>query len=90
VTPGNVVLSSVKKAEDDDALIFRLHETDGTAVTANVVVDPALLGRPSAAQEVDFLERPEAQSSAEITDGNGFQVRIGAYGIASVKVPLTQ
>jgi len=83
--PANVVVSSVKKCEDDDAIICRLFEADGKAADARVALSKALLGRIADAAEVDLLERPIDPSTAKATK-TGFTVRIAANGIASVKV----
>lgn len=83
----NVVLTCVKKAEDSDALIVRLIETDGKPTTANVTLDPTLLGKASSAVEVDFIERELTESSAKVTPG-GFSVQLPASGIASVMVTM--
>ncbi|HAU36383.1 MAG TPA: hypothetical protein DCX07_01530 [Phycisphaerales bacterium] len=87
VTPAGAALSAVKKAEDDDALIVRLFETAGKATVAKVRVDAKVLGAVAEAVEVDLLERPAETSTAKAT-ADGFSVRLGAYGIASVRVRL--
>ena len=85
VRPANVILSAVKRAEDGDALVFRLYETAGRAAKAAVGLDPRLLGTPAEAVEVDLLERPLPQSTARATEA-GFTVAVPAFGIASVMV----
>jgi len=87
VRPAGVVLSAVKKAEDGESVVFRLHETAGRAAAARVSLDSALLGRVVAAEEVDLLERCVTNGSAGLIDG-GFKVNIPAHGIAGVKVRL--
>ena len=89
VRPGGVVLSAVKRAEDSDALVFRLHETAGRAAKATVALDPRLLGTAAEAVEVDLLERPLAQSTARATKA-GFTVAVPAFGIASVMVSFAK
>lgn len=81
----NVLVSQIKKAEDDAGVVFRLHETDGKDTDATVTLDAALMGAPKSASEVHFIERPLSDNSANAT-ANGFTVRVPAYGIASVKV----
>jgi alpha-mannosidase len=81
----NVLVSQIKKAEDDDSVIFRLYETGGRDATATVTLDAALLGAPKSAVEVDFLERAASPNSAAAT-ANGFTVKVPAHAIASVKV----
>jgi len=85
VRPGHVVLSSVKQAEDDDALVFRLYETSGKPAAARVSLDRRLMGVVRDAVEVDLLERPVACSTAKATQA-GFAVAVPAGGIASVLV----
>ncbi len=85
VRPANVVLSSLRKAQDDEGLILHLHETDGRAAAARVLLDAELMGRPSEAVEVDLLERPVRGSSARRLAG-GVGVAVPARGIAAVKV----
>ncbi len=85
VRPDNVVLAAIKKAETGDAVIFRLHETQGKAATARLDLSPTLLGKVAEAVEVDLLEQPVSKGSATRT-AKGFSVKIPASGIASVKV----
>ena len=90
VHPANVIVTGVKKAEDEDALIFRLLETDGNESLATISLDPQLLGKVSWAGEVDFIENPLTNPSGNTTViDNGFGVKVPANGIASVKVHLT-
>ena len=87
VRPAGVILAGVKKAEDEEAMIFRLLETAGRAATARVALNADLLGRPAGCVEVDLLERPvEPSTASEAPDG--FAVKVPARGIASVKVAL--
>jgi len=81
----NVIVSSVRKAQDDEALIFHLFETAGKETTASVALDATMLGRVAGAEEVDFLERPVDGGSAHAA-GNGFAVTLGHCAIAAVKV----
>ena len=85
VAPANVVISSVRQAQDAGGLVFHLYETAGKAAAAKVTLDAALMGEPAQAVEVDFLERPVASSSAKVARG-GFSVSVPACGIAAVKV----
>jgi alpha-mannosidase len=85
----NVILSSVRQAQDDEDLIFHLFETAGRKTVAKVALDAALAGAPAKAVEVDFLERPLAESSAKVTP-DGFAVTVPAHGIAAVKVSFTK
>ena len=83
--PAGVIVTGVKKAEDDDAVIFRLLETSGKAAAAKVTLDAALFGKVASAIEVDFIEQPLPAGAAK-AGGNGFSVTVPGSGIASVKV----
>jgi alpha-mannosidase len=87
VTPDGVVLSSVRKAQDDDALIFHLFETAGRDATARVTLDARVFGTVTAAEEVDFLERPVEKPTAKRLP-RGFTVDLPARGITAVKVTM--
>ncbi|WP_239619130.1 alpha-mannosidase [Cohnella mopanensis] len=50
----NVAIDAVKKAEDADAMIVRLHEFTGARVTVNLSSDYRILSW----QETDLMERP--------------------------------
>jgi alpha-mannosidase len=87
ITPANVVVSEVKKAETGDELVVRLYETEGTTCTAAVEVEGAIFGRVEGVREADLLERPLEKGTARVK-GNGFTVEMPAYGIATVRVRL--
>jgi alpha-mannosidase len=84
VSPAEVVVGAVKKAEGDGSIVFRLLETGGRASTARLEL-ASLLGAPTTAEEVDFLERPVAKGSARLTAG-AVTVDVPAHGVASVRV----
>jgi alpha-mannosidase len=84
VSPADVVVGAVKKAEADGSIVFRLVETAGRPSTARLALAP-LLGIPSAVEEIDFLERPLARGTARI-DAGAVLVDLPAHGIASVRV----
>jgi alpha-mannosidase len=87
ISSDNVVLSSVKKAEDDEAFVFRFFETAGKPATVKVELDTDFLGTPKQGEEVDFLERPTGKSAGNVKVArDGFTVKIPAFGIAGVKV----
>ncbi len=89
VEPANVVVAAVKRAEDTtDAIVVRLVELDGRAVTARVTFDPVLLGQPQGAVEVDLLERATHPSAARVEDGV-VAVPIVAHAIVSLRVTLS-
>lgn len=89
VAPAQVVLSAVKKAEGEDALLIRFLETGGTDTQARVTLNAALLGTITGAAEVDLMERPLPASTAAV-GGEAVTVRVPAHGIASVKVQLAK
>jgi len=84
VTPAEVVLGAVKKAEGDGSIVFRLVETAGKACTARLELS-SLFGTATAAEEVDFLERPVTKGSARLASG-AVMVDVPAHGVASVRV----
>ena len=84
MTPADVVVGAVKKAEADGAIVFRLLETAGRASTVRLEL-ASLLGTPTAAEEVDFLERPVAKGTARLASG-GVSVDVPAHGVASVRI----
>jgi alpha-mannosidase len=84
VSPADVLVGAVKRAEGDGSIVFRLLETGGKATTARFDLAP-LLGTPTAAEEVDFLERPVARGTARLTAG-AVSVDVPAHGVASVRV----
>ena len=81
----NVILTSIKKAEGENAFIFHLQETAGKATLAQMSLSQTLLGHVKEAVEVNLLEQPLAKSSASKT-ADGLSVHIPGYGIAAVKV----
>jgi alpha-mannosidase len=83
----NVVISSVKKAQGEDALIFRLYETEGRSACATVALASEIFGTVQQAVEVDFLERPVTVNQARLGK-NGFRVQLAPYAIVSVKVTV--
>jgi len=85
VGPSNVLLSGVKKAEDDDGLIIRLYEIEGRQTEARVRLDPSLVKPNSSAVEVDLLERVISERTTKM-EGEILKVMVPAFGITSVKI----
>lgn len=85
VSPSNVLLSGVKKAEDDDGLIIRLYETEGRQTEARVHFDPSLVKPDSSAVEVDLLERVISERTAKM-ECEILKVMVPPFGITSVKI----
>jgi len=83
LTP-NVILASVKKAEDSDAVIVRLYEMEGKATEAKVKISDIVKSSASAVQ-VDVMEQPLKKSSAKL-EKDVLTVKIPAHGLVSVKI----
>jgi alpha-mannosidase len=84
VTTPNVFVSTVKKAEDSDAVVIRVFESEGKKTTARIRL--AAIAKPGAkAVETDVLERPLAKNGAKL-EGDTLTVPIPAFGIATVKI----
>ncbi|HXY52019.1 MAG TPA: alpha-mannosidase [Terriglobales bacterium] len=75
----NVVLTALKKAEDDDRLVFRFYEWAGRETNVRVQLPPG----SQAAQETDLMERPMGELS--IQEG-AVQVHTKPYEIRTVEV----
>ena len=75
----NVVLTAVKKAEDDDALVFRFYEWAGKESDVKIQLPPGA----KTAQDADLMERP----TADLPLANGVvTVHTKPYEIKTVKV----
>jgi len=83
--PDSVIVTAIKKAEDSNAVVFRLLETAGKPTLAKIRLDSKLFGEVLNAVEVDFMERPMTGSSANAI-ADGFTVKLPAHGVASVAV----
>jgi len=83
--PSNLLVTAIKKAEDENAIVIRLLETAGKDTAANVMLNTRLMDTAADVVEVDLIERPQKNSTA-VAAKNGFSVKIPANGIASVKV----
>jgi alpha-mannosidase len=81
----NVIISSMKKAEQDDGIILRLFEIDGKKAQTSVILNNSLLGKITGVEEVDILERPLRKSTARLSD-KGIEVDVSAYGIVTLKL----
>jgi alpha-mannosidase len=81
LTP-NVMAASVKKAEDSDAVVLRLYETDGKDTEARIDIS-RILKPGSSATEVDIMEQAIPESSARINDGI-LTVQISSHGMSTV------
>jgi alpha-mannosidase len=80
VTPENVVLTAVKKAEDANGLIFRCYEWAGKASTVEFHVPPGATG----ATVTNMMETPEG--SALPVSGDIVKAPIKPYEILTIRV----
>ena len=83
----DVILSSIKKAEDRNALVFTLFNPTDKDCRPRLAPNLNLLGAVASAVEVDLIERPVQESSATAR-GNMVSVSVPARGIASVMIQL--
>jgi alpha-mannosidase len=81
ISPGNVILSAVKKAEDSDELVLRWYEAHGESVDAQVTLPK----EANAACETDLLER-EINGSQVTLSGRALTLATGPYEIKTVRV----
>lgn len=80
VSAPNIVVTSLKRAEDDDSLILRFYETDGADCKAAIK-----LGLPvDSAVETDLMER-EVGEKIPVKDG-AFTVEVKKYEIKTYKL----
>jgi len=80
VTPENVVLTAVKKAEDANGLIFRVYEWAGKETTAEFHVPPGA----TSATVTNLMETPEGAPLAVI--GDVVKTPIHPYEILTIRV----
>jgi alpha-mannosidase len=80
VTPENVVLTAVKKAEDANGLVFRVYEWAGKNATAEFRVPPGATG----ATVTNMMEAPEGTALA--VAGDVVKVPIHPYEILTIRV----
>ena len=80
VSPDNVVLTAVKKAEDADGLIFRVYEWAGKETTAEFHMPPGATG----ATVTNLMEQPEGDPLS--VAGDVVKVPIHPYEILTVRV----
>jgi alpha-mannosidase len=84
VSPDNIVLTAVKKAEDANGLIFRAYEWAGKETTAEFHVPPGATG----ATVTNLMEQPEGNPlSVSAENGAGVvKVPIHPYEILTIRV----
>jgi len=84
VTPNNVVLTAVKKAEDTNGLIFRVYEWAGKETTAEFHVPPGATG----ATVTNLMEQPEGDPLK--VEGDVVKVPIHPYEILTIRVDYAE
>jgi alpha-mannosidase len=83
IEPANVVVESLKKAEDSDEFIVRLYETDGKA--ANAVL--RFNRRPERARETDMLEWDKYVKPKSFSiEGTKVHVTVAPHEIKTIRV----
>ncbi len=80
VSPGNVVLSALKPAEDGDGLVLRLYEAHGLRTDADVQLSIPV----EAASEIDMVEW-ETLSDIPV-EGSALKLRFSPFEIKTVRV----
>ena len=80
VKPENVVLTALKKAEDDNALIFRVYEWSGKSGDVEIHVPKGATG----ATLTNLMEKPEGQALKVV--GDTVTAPIHPYEILTVQV----
>jgi alpha-mannosidase len=84
IDAGNVILTVMKKAEDDDGVIFRFYEFEGRATGVRLV----LPREAASAVETDLMEK-RGKSLAMAASGREVVVPTGPYEIKTVEVTFT-
>jgi alpha-mannosidase len=80
IVPGNVILTAVKKAEDNDALVFRFFEFEGKTGEVHLHFPEAA----SQAAQVNLMEKQDAPLSLQ-DGGKETSLTIHPYEIVTVK-----
>jgi alpha-mannosidase len=80
VTPDDVVLTAMKKAEDSHALVFHFYEWAGKGGSAQLRVPPGATG----AVETNLMEKPEGDPLP--LEGDRVTVHFRPYEIVAVRV----
>jgi alpha-mannosidase len=79
VTPENVVLTAMKKAEDDNGLVLHMYEWAGKSASVNI----AMPNGATSATVVNLLEKPQG-AALQVLDGH-INVPIKPYEILAVR-----
>ena len=79
ISPSNLIISALKKAEDDNALILRFFETEGKDCQAIISIPTQI----KAAKSVDLLENDENELKIE---NNQLKLQIKSFEIVTLKL----
>jgi alpha-mannosidase len=79
LTPHNLILSTLKKAEDSEAVILRFFETTGVSTQAEI----ELFKKIKRLTAVDLLENEEGELPFK---GNSFNLEVKPFEIVSLKL----
>jgi alpha-mannosidase len=85
IDPSNIIVSGLKMAEDENAIIVRLYEADGKGATARLNFNPLLWGEIADAEQVDLLERPLKDLTVRLLE-KSVEVELSPYGIVTLKL----
>ncbi len=80
IEPGNVIITAMKKAEDDNGLIIRFYEFAGKETQVSLRLPPGAVR----AVETNLMEKEE--KAVEIGSNGLIQIPTRAYEIKTVKV----
>jgi alpha-mannosidase len=75
-----VILSALKKADNDTGIVARFYEVEGSAAEAPIT----FLGRSQSWRNVNLLEEPQGQAS------NAAAIHIKPFEIKTVLLPPNQ
>jgi alpha-mannosidase len=81
IAPGNVILTVLKKAEDDNGLIFRFYEFEGKQSAVRLTLPQAA----ASAVETDLMEK-HGKALTLSEGGRVVEAPIGPYEIKTVEV----
>ncbi|MFZ2656052.1 MAG: glycoside hydrolase family 38 C-terminal domain-containing protein, partial [Victivallales bacterium] len=85
VKPASVILSAVKKAENDSAMILRFFNTAGSKIEVSVGFNSKILGKIKKAVETDIIERPLEEPGVKMS-GDSVKFAIAGKSIATISV----
>jgi alpha-mannosidase len=80
IAPENVIVSSLKAAEDGQGLIVRVHETAGAATEGTLTLPLLTI---VSAQEANAVEVPGKQLT---TDGHTIRFRVAAHQTTTIRM----